>query len=97
MSTLSWKKNDAVDCWFTQEPLDAIGTVKEAMPLGSYIDMYRCIHFADDMAEEEGEIWEDTYTDVKHKLPRSARHWQKFVDIEDGFNKRWKACVQPGR
>jgi hypothetical protein len=66
------KMPSIVDCWSTQESLDAIGTVKEAMPLGSFMDMY---HFADDMVEEEGEIWEDSYVDVKHELPRCARHW----------------------
>jgi hypothetical protein len=68
-----------VDCWSTQESLDAISTVKEAIPLGSFQDMYQCIHLADDMAEEEGKIWEDTYTNEKNELPRCACHWKNLL------------------
>jgi hypothetical protein len=49
------------------------------------------MHLADDTAEEEGDIWEDTYAIEKHEPLRCARHWRKFVDIEDGFNKKMES------
>ncbi len=68
-----------VDCWSTQESFDAMSTVKEAILLGSFQDMYQCIHLADDMAEEDGKIWEDTYTNEKNELPRCACHWKNLL------------------
>jgi hypothetical protein len=86
-----------IDCWSTRKLLDAIRTMKESMPLGCFQDMYQCIHVADNMVDEEDKIWEHSYADKKHESPRCACHCQINVSFEDGFNKRWKACVQPGR
>jgi hypothetical protein len=82
-----------IDCWSTRKLLDTIGTVKESIPLGCFQDIYQCLHFADNMADEEDKICEDTYTNEKHELPRCACHCQKNFSIKDGFNKRWKACI----
>ena len=70
------------------------------MPKDVYIDMYRCMHFSDDWDEDaDGDIpWEDVYNDVKYgSSPDVERHRRKYEHIEDGFNQRWKECVNFGR
>ncbi|KAL7527926.1 hypothetical protein ACHAXR_002197 [Thalassiosira sp. AJA248-18] len=88
-----------VETWCTRESLDAVGAVKESMPKDAYTDMYRCMHFSDDWDEEDGDIpWENVYADVKYEpSPDVERHRQKYEHIEDGFNQRWKECVNFGR
>ncbi|KAL7525437.1 hypothetical protein ACHAXR_001005, partial [Thalassiosira sp. AJA248-18] len=87
------------ETWSTREALDAIGPVKESMPKDAYIDMYRCMHFSDDWDEEDGEVpWESVYGDEKYEpSPQVERHRRKYEHIEDGFNQRWKECVNFGR
>ena len=49
------------------------------------------MHFADDW-EEEKEIWDDFFCDVKVESPVDVGHHRcKFAIIEDAFNTRWKA------
>ena len=86
------------DCWNTREALDAIGTAKESMPRGAFADMHRCMHFADDWDEEDGDIWTDSFSDSKVESPSdSAWHRRKFGMVEDAFNRRWKEAVTSGR
>ncbi len=82
------------NCWSTRKALDAVGIAKESMPCGAFSDMQRCIHFADDWEEKEGDVWNDYFTDVKVKSPSEvAHHCCKFAIIEDAFNKRWKEAM----
>ncbi|KAL7527968.1 hypothetical protein ACHAXR_007787 [Thalassiosira sp. AJA248-18] len=87
------------ETWSTRESLDAVGAVKDSMPKDAYIDMYRCMHFSDDWEEEDGEVpWESIYADEKYEpSPQVERHRRKYEHIEDGFNRRWKECVNFGR
>ncbi|KAL7536120.1 hypothetical protein ACHAXR_006945 [Thalassiosira sp. AJA248-18] len=88
------------ETWCTREALDAIGPVKESMPKDAYIDLYRCMHFSDDdWDEEDSEVpWENVYADKKYQpSPEVERHRRKYEHIEDGFNRRWKECVNFGR
>jgi len=84
-------------CWSIWESLDAIGTCMESMPKNAFEDIYSCLHFNDDW--NDGEEWEDdTYTDRKMCSPDdTAHHRQKFLMFEDGFNIRWKECVEFGK
>ncbi len=51
------------------------------------------MHFADDW-EEEKEIWDDFFCDVKVESPVDvAHHRRKFAIVEDAFNTRWKAAL----
>ena len=86
------------DCWNTREALDAVGTAKESMPRGAFVDMHRCMHFADDWEEEDGEIWMDLFADGKvESNAECAWHRRKFSIVEDAFNRRWKEAVTSGR
>ena len=81
------------DCWSTLGALDAVGTAMESMPCRAFSDMKRCMHFADD-GEEEGDAWDDYFTDVKVELLMDmVKHCCKFVIIEDAFNVRSKVSV----
>ncbi|KAL3775049.1 hypothetical protein ACHAW5_007513 [Stephanodiscus triporus] len=74
-------------CWSTRESLEAIGTVKESMPRGAFSDMQRCMHFADDWDENDGEVWDDKFSDKKVDSPIDiAHHRRKFGIVEDAFN-----------
>ena len=86
------------DCWSTHEALDAIGTAKESMPGGAFTDMHRCMHFANDWDEEDGDIWVDSFTDSKIESPAEcAWHCRKFAIVEDAFNWCWKEAVTSGQ
>lgn len=86
------------DCWSTREALDAVGTAKESMPRSAFVDMHRCMHFADDWDEEDGDIWTDSFADGKVESPAEcAWHRRKFAIVEDAFNRRWKEAVTSGR
>ena len=67
------------------------------MPKNVVEDIYSCLHFNNDW--DNGEEWEDdTYTDRKTCSPDgTAHHRQKFSMFEDGFNIRWKECVEFGK
>jgi hypothetical protein len=66
--------------WSTREALDAVGTAKESMPHSAFSDMQRCMHFADDWVENEGEVWNDYYSNEKVDLPTEvAHHRRKFA------------------
>jgi hypothetical protein len=82
------------DCWSTCKALDAVGIAKESMPCGAFSDMQRCMHFADNWEEKEGDVWNDYFTDVNVELPTVvAHHCCKFAIIEDAFNEQWKEAV----
>ncbi|KAL3778367.1 hypothetical protein ACHAW5_008310 [Stephanodiscus triporus] len=73
-------------CWSTRESLEAIGTVKESMPCGAFSDMQRCMHFADDWDDDDGEVWDDNFSDKKVDSPIDiAHHRGKFGIVEDAF------------
>jgi hypothetical protein len=84
-------------CWSTRESLDAIGTRMESMPKNAFEDIYSCLHFNDDW--DDGEEWEDnTYADQKTCSPDGTAHYRrKFSMLEDGFNVRWKECIEFGK
>ena len=43
-------------------------------------------------------LWEDVYADKKYEpSPEAERHRRKYEHIKDGFNRRWKECVNFGR
>jgi hypothetical protein len=63
-----------VDYWSTREALDMIGTMKEAMPIGTFQDMYTCQLFIDDMDEVDCKEWEDIEANAKHDSMRCAHH-----------------------
>jgi hypothetical protein len=73
------------ESWFTRDPLEAIGPLKECMPRDVFRDMYRCMHFNDDFDEESPDEWSDVYFDKKHSSPTTARHRKKFSDVEDAI------------
>ena len=74
-----------------------VGTAKESMPHGAFSDMQRCMHFADEW-EEDKEIWDDFFCDVKvESLVDVAHHRRKFAIVEDAFNARWMAALIFGR
>ena len=51
------------------------------------------MHFTDDW-EEEGDVWDDYFTDVKVESPMDvAHHHRTFAVVEDAFNVRSKAAV----
>ncbi|KAL3798584.1 hypothetical protein ACHAW5_000574 [Stephanodiscus triporus] len=82
------------NCWSTHEALDAVGTAKESMPRGAFSDMQQCMHFADDWEEEDKEVWDDYFGDVKVESPSDvAHHCRKFAIVEDAFDVRWKTAV----
>ncbi len=82
------------DCWSTCKTLDAVGTAKESMPCGAFSDMQRCMHFADDWEEKEGDVWNNYFTDVKIELQTEVEHHHcRFAIIEDAFNKQWKEAM----
>ncbi len=84
----------AKDCWNTCKALDAIGTAKGSMPCRVFADMQWCMHFANNWEEEEGDVWANTFNDVKIELPSHvAHHHFKFAIVEDAFNLQWKAAV----
>ena len=87
------------ETWSTRESLRSIGAVKDSMPQDAYKDIYRCMHFSDDWEEEEENVaWDSVYDDPKYApSPDAAKHRKKFEHIEDGFNSRWKECVNFGR
>ena len=86
------------NCWSTHESLDTIGTLKESMPWGAFSDLQRCMHFADNWEEEDGEVWGENFVNKKVKLPIDIAHFcRKFAIIEDTFNACWKAAVIFGR
>jgi hypothetical protein len=95
----SLRGNPSIErCWSTRESLDAIGTCMESMPKNAFEDMYRCLHFDDDWDVEEGDEWDEIYSDKRVTSPNdTAHHRRKFAMFEDGFNRRWKECVQFGR
>ncbi|KAL3765170.1 hypothetical protein ACHAW5_008589 [Stephanodiscus triporus] len=56
------------------------------------------MHFADDWEEEDANVWDDYFGDVKVESPSDvAHHRRKFAIVEDAFNARWKAAVIFGR
>ena len=70
---------------------------KESMPCGAFADMHRCMHFADDWEEEDGDIWTDFFTDSKIESPAEcAWHRRKFAIVKDTFNWCWKEAVTSG-
>ena len=82
------------NCWSTRNALDAFGSAKERMPCGAFSDMQRCMHFADDWEEKEGDVWNNYFTDVKVELPGEvAHHSRKFAIIKDAFIKQWKEAM----
>jgi hypothetical protein len=84
------------DSWSTRCPIDAIAPLKECMPCNAFTDMYRCLHFADDFDDDEE--WNDIFFDEKHVSPGvMASHQQKFGEVEDAINRRWKECVTAGK
>ncbi len=60
------------DSWSTQDPLEAIGPLKESMPCDAFRDMYCCMHFTDNFDKESLDEWSDVYFDEKHTLPTTA-------------------------
>ena len=86
-----------METWSMQESVDAIDAVKECMPQEAYKEIYPCMHFSDDWELEEGELWDKIYSDERYEaLPDTAQHRRKYEHIKDGFNRRWKACVNFG-
>jgi hypothetical protein len=70
----------------------------ESMRKYAFEDMYRCLHFNNDWDVEEDEEWDEIYGDKKvSSSDDTARHRHKFTMFEDGFNRRWKKCIQFGR
>ena len=94
----SLRGHPAIDrCWSTRESLDSIGVCMESMTKNAFEDMYRCLHFSDDWDADEGDKWDELYSDKKMSSPdNTARHRCKFAMIEDAFNRRWKECVRFG-
>ena len=63
----------------------------ESMTKNAFEDMYRCLHFSDDWDADEGDKWDELYSDKKMSSPdNTARHRCKFAMIEDAFNRQWK-------
>ncbi len=84
-------------CWLNRESLDAIGTCMESMPKNAFEEIYSCLHFNDDWNNGE-EREDDTYADRKTCSPDgTVHHRRKFAMLEDGFNTRWKECVEFGK
>ena len=50
----------------TTEYFDAVGPVKESMPLDAYTDLIRCMYFSDDWDEDQegDDNWDTVYTAV---------------------------------
>ena len=63
------------------------------MPVVAFQDINRCLHFADDWAEEDGEDWDDIYLDDKYKSRSTAKHCNKFGIVEGAHNVRWKEVI----
>jgi hypothetical protein len=90
--------SSVMNFWSTLESLNTIGMVKESMPCGAFSDMQRCMHFADDWDEDNGEVWDAYFVDKKVESPIDiAHHCRKFGIFEDSFNARSKAAVIFGR
>ncbi len=64
------------------------------MPCDAFTDMYRCLHFVDNFDEDKE--WSNIFFDEKHVSPERAKHRQKFGEVEDTTNQRWKECVTAG-
>jgi hypothetical protein len=82
--------------WNTRDSLLHVGPCAESMPLAAFMDMHRCLHFADDWEEDADTDWEDVYLDEKVEATPTAKHRVKFGMVEDAFNKRWKELVTFG-
>ncbi len=61
-------------CRSIRKALDAVGTVKESMLCGAFSDMQWCMHFAEDWEENEGDVWNNYYTDEKVDSPTEVAH-----------------------
>jgi hypothetical protein len=69
----------------------------ESMPKNAFEEIYSCLHFNDDW--DDGEEWEDdSYADrIMCSPDGTAHHRRKFLMFKDGFNTRWKECVEFGK
>jgi hypothetical protein len=60
--------------------------------------MQQCMHFAVDWEEEDKEVWDDYFGDVKVESPPDvAHHRRKFAIVENAFNGKLKVVVIFGR
>ena len=94
-----WSNNSSIETmWSVREILDAVPSVKEAMPQDAYKDLYRCMHFVDDWEGDADTEWEEYFMDPKVEHDGStAAHRTKFSMVEDGWNSRWQEIVNFGK
>ena len=86
-----WSNNSSIDnMWSVREILDAVPSVKEAMPQDAYKDLYRCMHFVDDWEADTHSEWEEYFMDPKVEADDgTATHRTKFSIVKDGWNSQW--------
>ena len=59
--------------------------------------MQQCMHFADNWEEEDKEIWDDYFSNMRIGLLLNVAHrWRKLEIIVDAFNARWTVVVMFG-
>jgi hypothetical protein len=52
------------------------------------------MHYGDDWEEEEGDVWNDFFTEVMVESPPEVVNCCcKFAIVEDAFNTRWKTAM----
>jgi hypothetical protein len=66
------------------------------MPNNALEDLTVCLHYSDDWDCKDD--WDDIYDDPKVQADASmASHCVKHGILEDGYNRRWQAIVNPGK
>jgi hypothetical protein len=85
---------------FVQENYsNAVPPIQESMPNNALEDLTICLQYSDDW--ECNDDWNDIYDDPKVEADTSmtsmASHRVKHGILEDGYNRRWQAIVNPGK
>ena len=61
--------------------------------MDTFLDISRCLYFANNWEEADNVEWNDIYLDKKFKSPVSAKHCSKFGVVKDANNKSWNEHI----
>jgi hypothetical protein len=77
---------------------NVVPSIQASMTKNALEDLNTCLHYSDDWDLMGDSDWDDTYDDPQVAAdPSTATHRLKHVILEDGYNKRWQAILNPGR
>ena len=82
--------------WSTRDSLFHVELCAKSMLLSAFMDVHRCLHFANDWEDDSDADWEDVCLNKKYEASATAKHRVQFGMVEDEFNKRWKELVTYG-